>query len=82
MHAHKKTALALILTLPMLMAADCGHGGGSPCPPRAGAFSDGDAPDAGVGAAEEGLGFSDDEAQAIGTGGSTGGGGPEECRHE
>ncbi|HTK04203.1 MAG TPA: hypothetical protein VL500_01335 [Candidatus Eisenbacteria bacterium] len=82
MHAHKKLALALILSLPLLMAADCGHGGGSPCPQRAGALSAGDAPDAGVGAAEEDPAFSDDEAQAVGTGGSTGGGGPEECRHE
>ncbi|HTM68595.1 MAG TPA: hypothetical protein VL426_04805 [Candidatus Binatia bacterium] len=81
MFAHKKTVLALLLSLPLLMAADCGHGGGSPCPPRAGeAFSDDDAPDAGAGIAAEGDPA--DEARAVGTGGSTGGGGPEECRRE
>lgn len=77
MRTHRKIALAFTFCTPLLMAADCGHGGGSPCPQRGEAFSD-DGPDAGVGVAPDEGG----EAQAIGTGGGGGGGGPDECRRE
>jgi hypothetical protein len=73
---HRFGMIFLTISALMCMGADCGHGGGSPCPQRAA----GEGPDAGPGDPTDDdwppdLGDDPEEGNAeTNTGGSTGGG--------